>query len=141
MGRQMDLPSMAEFKKILGLTAAFLAFPIGMSIFAAKSSFLTWSPQFYMGTLAFFSLVMAQFAVLCFAASALLDDDPPSVVHPFDTERGVLGWLNPVPARLPVQLWLALVVDLAGNLGFIVVMKFVPALTSHTPIGWLKRVS
>lgn len=55
MGRQMDLPSMAEFKKILGLTAAFLAFPIGMSIFAAKSSFLTWSPQFYMGTLAFFS--------------------------------------------------------------------------------------
>ena len=41
----------------------------------------------------------------------------------------MLGWLDPSPARLGTQLWLALVVDLAGNFGFIAVMAYVPALT------------
>jgi len=72
---------------------------------------------------------MAQFAALCLGAAYFFDEAPPSFAAPFDEDRGILGWLLPVPARLPVQLWLALVVDLAGNLGFIAVMKFVPALT------------
>jgi len=79
--------------------------------------------------LAFFPLVMVQFAALCFAAAYFFDEAPPSLAHPFDDQRGVVGWLTPQPARLLVQLWLAIVVDLTGNLGFIAVMKFVPALT------------
>jgi NDP-sugar pyrophosphorylase family protein/drug/metabolite transporter (DMT)-like permease len=79
--------------------------------------------------IAFFCLVMMQFAVLSLAAAHVFDDAPPSFTAPFDEETGILGWMLPSPARLPVQLWLALVVDLAGNLGFIAVMKFVPAIT------------
>ena len=79
--------------------------------------------------IAFFTLVMLQFAALCLAAAYVFDDAPPTWADPFDETRGVLGWLAPTRARLPVQLWLAVVVDLAGNLGFIAVMKFVPALT------------
>ena len=79
--------------------------------------------------LAFFALVMVQFAALCLAAAVLFDDQPPSFLAPLDVEHGVIGWLSPLPGRLPIQLWLAVVVDLAGNLGFIAVMKYVPALT------------
>ena len=79
--------------------------------------------------ISFYCLVMMQFAVLSLAAAYAFDDSPPSFAAPFDEEVGILGWLMPTRARLPVQLWLALIVDLAGNLGFITVMKFVPALT------------
>ena len=79
--------------------------------------------------LAFFSLLMAQFALLCVGASFMIDETPPSFSEPWDEQSGILGWLNLVPGRFGVQLWLALIVDLAGNLGFVAVMKFVPALT------------
>jgi hypothetical protein len=62
-------------------------------------------------------------------ASLLFDEQVPSFDEPLEPITGVLGWLNPIPARLPVQLWLALVVDLAGNFGFLAVMAYVPALT------------
>lgn len=79
--------------------------------------------------LAFFTLVMAQFSVACFLLAFAFDDEPPSLAAPFDSLHGVLGWMTPSPARLGTQLWLALVVDLAGNFGFIAVMAYVPALT------------
>ena len=80
-------------------------------------------------SLAFFTLVMAQFSAACFLLACALDDEPPSLAAPFDSLHGALGWMNPSPARLGTQLWLALVVDLAGNFGFIAVMAYVPALT------------
>lgn len=79
--------------------------------------------------LAFYALLQLQFAVLCLAAAAVLDSVPPSFAEPLDAQHGILGWLQPTPARLGAQLWLALIVDLAGNFGFIAVMKYVPALT------------
>ena len=46
-----------------------------------------------------------------------------------DPDRGYLGWLDASrTGRLPAQIWLAVVVDYCGNLGFIAVMKYVPAL-------------
>ena len=79
--------------------------------------------------LATFTLVLAQFAALSLATAYLLDAAPPSLAHPLDPLCGAVGWLHPSATRLATQLWLGLVVDLAGNFGFIAVMAYVPALT------------
>ena len=80
-------------------------------------------------SLAFFTLVMGQFGLLCLAMAFIMDEAPPSFLHPLDPVHGVLGWLDATPARLLAQLWLAIVVDLLGNFGFIAAMAYVPALT------------
>ena len=78
--------------------------------------------------IALYALVMGEFAALSLVTACFLDSEPPSFLAPLDPQIGVVGWLAPTPARLLAQLWLALVVDLAGNLGFIAVMAYVPAL-------------
>ena len=75
--------------------------------------------------LVFFAAVQAQFCAACLAGSLLLGECDLS----FDADVGAFGWLQPLAPRLPVQLYLALVVDLLGNLGFLVTMKYVPAIT------------
>ena len=76
--------------------------------------------------LVLYGLVLAQFAVYCFVASCVYDTSIPELS--FDPNRGMLGWLQPQPSRLPTQLYLAVVFDFMGNFGFIAVMKYVPAL-------------
>jgi len=78
--------------------------------------------------LAFYCLVMAQMAVFGLCAASILDSEPPSLHRPLDRQHGVFGWLVPIPARLLTQVWLALVVDVGGNFGFIASMQYVPAL-------------
>ena len=78
--------------------------------------------------IALYALVMGEFAALSLVTACFLDSEPPSFLTPLDPQIGVVGWLAPTPARLLAQLWLALVVDLAGNFGFIAVMAYVPAL-------------
>ena len=74
----------------------------------------------------FYAAVMVQFAVYSAAAAFFLDDSPPDLIAPLDPARGFFGWLH--PRLIGPQLWLAVVVDLCGNLGFIAVLKYVPAL-------------
>ena len=91
-------------------------------------NFAALPPHFPKATRRIDVLAMAQFAVLSLLASYALDSAAPSLGQPLDAQLGVLGWLAPTPARLPSQLWLALVVDLMGNFGFIAVLAYVPAL-------------
>ena len=78
--------------------------------------------------LALYTLVMAQFGLYSLGLSVVLDAQPPTVRMPLDAQHGVLGWLEPIPARLACQMYLAVVVDLIGNFGFIAVLAYVPAL-------------
>lgn len=41
-----------------------------------------------------------------------------------DVHHGLLGWINPVPDRLFIALYLVLVCDLMGTMGYISVMKY-----------------
>ncbi|KAL1523394.1 hypothetical protein AB1Y20_018336 [Prymnesium parvum] len=75
----------------------------------------------------YYSLVMAQFAVYC-TILAFFMDDPPPVEMSLDEATGYLGWLNPTPRRLYAQLFIAVVCDWAGNMSWIVSMKYVPAI-------------
>ena len=77
--------------------------------------------------LVFFAVVQLQFVGWCLAAAALLDSSAPTL--DFDADGGVFGWLQPTASRLPVQLYLAAVADVAGNFGFVAVLKYVPAIT------------
>ena len=109
---------------LLGDCMALLS-GLGASIYLSLAEAL----RIDVDALAFFALVMGQFGIACFTLAYLFDDAPPSLSSPFDPQHGVLGWIDPSPARLGTQLWLALIVDLAGNFGFIAVMAYVPALT------------
>jgi len=150
LGRAQCVPTSHVWAVVLGGIGAFLATrdaagpgdevgtPVTMAgdLIALTSGLgasvylsLAESVRVDLDSLAFFTLVMMQFSLVCTLAACMFDDQPPSLLHPFDPQHGIFGWLDPSPARLLTQLWLALVVDLAGNFGFIAVMAYVPALT------------
>jgi drug/metabolite transporter (DMT)-like permease len=82
----------------------------------------------HMSPLVFYALVLLQLTCYSLAAAYFTDDAPPEILS-FDPVRGLFGWVWPaLPGRLFAQLWLAVVVDFAGNVGLIAVMKYVPAL-------------
>eukprot|EP00965_Chrysotila_dentata_P039488 1313039-Pleurochrysis_carterae.AAC.1 len=75
----------------------------------------------------FLALVQIQFMALALAFACLFDDTPPELSR--DPVRGIFGWsVLEIPGRLSSQLWLAAVVDYSGGVGFLLVMKYVPAL-------------
>eukprot|EP00965_Chrysotila_dentata_P247360 6207699-Pleurochrysis_carterae.AAC.3 len=75
----------------------------------------------------FYFAITFQFFLYNILLANLLDETAP-VLLSTDPKAGFFGWLNMHPSRFVVQLYMAAVVDYAGNLGFIAVMKYVPGL-------------
>ena len=117
-----DSTSASTSASVVGDAAAIIS-GIGSCCYIslAESLRLTLEPT------VFYAVVMAQFGFYCTLAAFYLDESPPE--FSFDPTRGYFGWLVPsLPGRLIAQIWLAVVVDWLGNVCFIVVMKYVPAL-------------
>lgn len=74
----------------------------------------------------FYVIVMLQYGTLSVFA-ALLSGQATEAIS-LSEHDGFFGWLLPRPQLLPIQLYTAFVVDFAGNLGYVAVMKYMPAL-------------
>eukprot|EP00965_Chrysotila_dentata_P237041 6201652-Pleurochrysis_carterae.AAC.1 len=74
----------------------------------------------------FYCYITLQFTLYNLPLALLLNEGP--VLFSADPQNGLFGWLYPHPGRILAQLWMAALVDWAGNLGFIAVMKYVPGL-------------
>lgn len=61
----------------------------------------------------FYLAVLVQYALYCLALAFVLDSAPPELST--DPLRGGFGWLALTPSRLPMQLWLGIVFDFAGD--------------------------
>ena len=82
----------------------------------------------HVSPLVFYALVLLQLTCYCLVAAYFLDASPPILLSS-DPTVGLFGWTwISLPGRLFAQLWLAVVVDLTGNVGLVTVMKYVPAL-------------
>lgn len=76
--------------------------------------------------LTFLSSVLAIYSVATAVAAFYIDPRPPTLTT--NPTAGLFGWLTLSPDRLPLQLSVTAMVDVAGYLAFIAVMKYVPAI-------------
>ena len=74
----------------------------------------------------FYVIIMLHYGTLSVFA-ALLSGQATEAIS-LSEHDGFFGWLLPRPQLLPIQLYTAFVVDFAGNLCFVAVMKYMPAL-------------
>lgn len=74
----------------------------------------------------FLFAILMIYGTISGCAAFIFDPLPPTLS--MDPCVGFLGWLTPSPDRLPLQLTGTLVVDVAGYLAYVAVMKYVPAL-------------
>jgi drug/metabolite transporter (DMT)-like permease len=76
--------------------------------------------------LAFLTSVVAIYSLAAATAAFYIDPRPPSFsLNPIS---GLFGWLTLSPDRLLIQLGITAMVDVAGYLAYIAVMKYVPAI-------------
>ncbi|CAJ1969366.1 unnamed protein product [Cylindrotheca closterium] len=110
------LGALASSREHLGDGIAFMC-SLGLSIYLILAKKLRHKMDLFVFMFVLFSLASAY--LLCYIV--LTGEE---IQISMDPNVGVFGWTNIVPDRLPLEMYMAIVCNIAGTTGYIAVMKY-----------------